>query len=111
MIIACSAAKGGSGTTVVACSLAVLFSRRAASRTILCDLDGDAAACLGIPEPAGPGLTDLLAELDSVAPDAVGQILVPVEPRARSAPFADADRSTPTHEPCWACSTRSPPPS
>jgi Flp pilus assembly CpaE family ATPase len=80
VIIACWAAKGGSGTTVVACSLAVLFSRRGANRTILCDLDGDAAACLGIPEPAGPGLTDLLAELDSVAPDAIGQILVPIGP-------------------------------
>lgn len=80
MIIACWAAKGGSGTTVVACSLAIVSSRRGPDPTILCDLAGDAAACLGVPEPDGPGLSDLLAGLDSVAPDAIGQLLVPIGP-------------------------------
>jgi len=96
VIIACWAAKGGSGTTVVACALALVAARRGAARAVLCDLDGDAAACLGIAEPAGPGLTDLLAGLDSVPPDAIGQLLVEVAPgldllpRGRSSLTADA---------------------
>jgi hypothetical protein len=51
------AAKGGSGTTVTACSLAV------ASRPpiVLVDLAGDVPATLGIEEPATPGVADWLA--------------------------------------------------
>lgn len=49
--------KGGSGATVAACSLAL---RRSTLPTLLVDLAGDAAAALGLTEPAGPGVGDWL---------------------------------------------------
>lgn len=45
--------KGGSGTTVVACALAVAAARD--GDALLVDLAGDAPAVLGIAEPPGPG--------------------------------------------------------
>jgi MinD superfamily P-loop ATPase len=56
MITVCWAAKGGSGTTVVAAAMAIA----AASPTLLIDLAGDVPAVLGIPEPDGPGVFDWL---------------------------------------------------
>ncbi|MEQ1700279.1 MAG: hypothetical protein ABMA25_09215 [Ilumatobacteraceae bacterium] len=55
----CWSAKGGSGTTVVSASLALVLSHQ--RPTLLVDLAGDAPAALGLPEPAGPGLGDWLA--------------------------------------------------
>lgn len=52
MITLCWAAKGGSGTTVVAATMAVT-SRRP---TLLVDLAGDLPIALGVPVPDGPGL-------------------------------------------------------
>jgi hypothetical protein len=57
MITVCWAAKGGSGTTVVAAAMAIA----AATPTLLIDLAGDVPAVLGIPEPDGPGVLDWLA--------------------------------------------------
>ena len=54
----CWSAKGGSGTTVVAASLALVLSQR--TPTLLVDLAGDAPAALGVAEPSGPGVTDWL---------------------------------------------------
>ena len=58
-MILCWAAKGGSGTTVVACALA-LGSAHARPATLV-DLSGDCATALGLAEPAGPGVVDWLA--------------------------------------------------
>ncbi|CAB4893932.1 unannotated protein [freshwater metagenome] len=57
MLTVCWAAKGGSGTTVVSCALALLG---AATRgpTWLIDLAGDAPAALGMAEPAKSGVHD-----------------------------------------------------
>ncbi|MSX93111.1 MAG: hypothetical protein F2749_06770, partial [Actinobacteria bacterium] len=55
----CWSAKGGSGTTVVAASLALVLSHR--RPTVLVDLAADAPAALGIAEPSGPGVVDWLA--------------------------------------------------
>lgn len=60
MPIACWSSKGGSGTTVVAASLALLLSRRTPEGALLVDLAGDAPAALGLPEPDGPGLAGWL---------------------------------------------------
>ena len=55
----CWSVKGGSGTTVVAAALAIVFSR--SRPTLLVDLEGDASATLGLDEPRGPGLYDWLS--------------------------------------------------
>jgi len=58
-MIVCWSMKGGSGTTVVAASLALLRART--QPTWLVDLAGDAPAALGLPEPSSPGVADWLA--------------------------------------------------
>jgi hypothetical protein len=57
MYTICWAVKGGSGTTVVAATLAL----RATCATMLLDLDGDLPAAIGTDEPCRAGLTDWLA--------------------------------------------------
>lgn len=78
MLVACWSSKGGSGTTVVATSLAILLARREAAGALLVDLGGDAPAALGLAEPAGPGLAGWLGAGDSVPPDALARLEVPV---------------------------------
>ncbi len=56
MITLCWAAKGGSGTTVVAASLALAQSRR----TLLVDLSGDVPSVLGLHDGDRPGVLDWL---------------------------------------------------
>jgi MinD-like ATPase involved in chromosome partitioning or flagellar assembly len=60
MIITCWSVKGGSGTTVVAASLALIAGRRTTTGALLVDLAGDAPAVLGLSEPTGPGVGDWL---------------------------------------------------
>ncbi len=71
-MILCWAAKGGSGTTVIACAMALGLPRGHAATLV--DLSGDSATALGLNEPAGPGVMDWLAsptagagELDRLA--------------------------------------------
>ncbi len=56
MITLCWAAKGGSGTTVFAASLALASPRP----TLLVDLDRDLPAVLGLAEPESPGVHEWL---------------------------------------------------
>jgi hypothetical protein len=56
-VTVCWSAKGGSGTTVVAATLALASP----SDSLLIDLDGELPAVLGLPEPAGQGIADWLA--------------------------------------------------
>ncbi|CAB4883621.1 MAG: hypothetical protein F2795_08115 [Actinobacteria bacterium] len=53
MLIVCWSVKGGSGTTVVAASLALLSASQGID-TCLVDLAGDAASCLGLADPLDP---------------------------------------------------------
>ena len=76
MLIACWSPKGGSGTTVVACGLATLLSRRGPA--LVADLSGDASAVLGVAEPSGPGLAEWLAAGPDVAAAALGRLEVDV---------------------------------
>jgi hypothetical protein len=69
MFISCWSVKGGSGTTVIAASLALAFARTGSAGSVLVDLGGDAAAVLGVPEPDGPGVSDWLAAGRSVPGD------------------------------------------
>ena len=66
-MIVCWAAKGGSGTTVVACALALGFART--QPATLVDLSGDSATALGLAEPSGPGVIDWLASPTSAPAD------------------------------------------
>jgi len=74
MITLCYAAKGGSGTTVVACIRAI----DSVGPVLLVDLDGDIPAMLGLAEPDRPGVVDWLV---SDAPIAhLDDLLVDVTP-------------------------------
>lgn len=80
MVVACWAAKGGVGTTVVAAALALLLAQRSPSGAVLTDLAGDGPAVLGVPEPASPGLSAWLAADDDVPADALARIEVEATP-------------------------------
>jgi hypothetical protein len=56
-VTVCWTAKGGSGTTVVAATLALASP----TNSLLVDLDGELPAALGLAEPAGQGIADWLA--------------------------------------------------
>ena len=71
----CWSVKGGSGTTVVAAALALIFAR--SRPTLLVDLGDDAPAVLGAPEPTGPGVADWLASPTSSV-DLLARLIVPV---------------------------------
>jgi cellulose biosynthesis protein BcsQ len=88
MLIACWSAKGGSGTTVVAASLAALLSRH--QPTLLVDLDGDVPPAVGMPDDDRAGVGDWLAAGDHVAPDALGRLEVAVGPRLSLLPVGTA---------------------
>jgi MinD-like ATPase involved in chromosome partitioning or flagellar assembly len=78
--------KGGSGTTVVAASLALLAAS-APDGALLVDFAGDAAAALGLPEPAGPGLCDWLAAGADVGTDALEHLSIPAAAGLRLLPI------------------------
>jgi MinD-like ATPase involved in chromosome partitioning or flagellar assembly len=80
MLIACWSPKGGTGTTVVSCGLALVLarSRPTPSGVLIADLSGDVPAVLGLPTPASPGLVDWLA----AGPDVPGEALARLEVEA-----------------------------
>jgi hypothetical protein len=77
MLLACWAAKGGAGTTVVAATLAVLLGRRRPDGALLVDLGGDGPAALGLADPDGPGIAGWLGAGVDVPPDALHRLEVP----------------------------------
>lgn len=80
MITLCWAAKGGSGTTVVAATLALSNPEP----TLLVDLAGDLPAVLGIPDPASPGVYDWAAS--PAAADRLGVLALDVGPSTQLLP-------------------------
>ena len=82
MLIACWSVKGGSGTTVVAATLALLLARSSPEGALLVDLDGDAPGALGVPDPAGPGVVDWLDNPTS-GPDAIDRLAAEAVPGLR----------------------------
>lgn len=77
MLIAYWAAKGGSGSTVLAAAHALRIA--AATPTLLVDLDGDLPGALGCPEPDA-GVAEWLAAGDRVPADALDRIAQPIGP-------------------------------
>jgi MinD-like ATPase involved in chromosome partitioning or flagellar assembly len=69
----CWSAKGGNGTTVTACALALVSART--GPTVLVDLVGDIPAALGLAEPSGPGIGDWLAATKAT-PDALWRLTI-----------------------------------
>jgi len=66
VLIICSSVKGGSGTSVVAASLAIAaLHLRAEASVLVVDLDGDQPAVLGLPEPER-GLTEWSSGCDGL---------------------------------------------
>jgi cellulose biosynthesis protein BcsQ len=77
MALVCWSVKGGSGTSVVAATLAVLASRR--EPVVLADLAGEAPAVLGLREPEGPGISEWLGTADR-DPAALARLAVSAAP-------------------------------
>ncbi len=74
MLIACWSVKGGSGTTVVSVSLALVLARSHPGGVLVADLAGDVPAALGVADPRDPGLTAWLAAGPSVPADALARL-------------------------------------
>lgn len=107
MLVACWSAKGGAGTTVVAAGAALAAAgiggsatvrwattRRPAAatsrrRVLLVDLGGHQPACLGLPEPSGPGIAEWLRADAETPTDALVRMEVPVGPGLDLLPRGD----------------------
>ncbi len=63
-MIVCWSVKGGSGTTVVASTIALMRAAESQRGALLVDLAGDVPAVLGLAESAGPGINDWFANCD-----------------------------------------------
>jgi MinD-like ATPase involved in chromosome partitioning or flagellar assembly len=79
VLVTCWSTKGGSGTTVVAASLALLLARRSPHGAVLADLAGDGPAVLGVAEPDSPGLAGWLAAGDAVPVDGLTRLEVALD--------------------------------
>ncbi|MCU1398448.1 MAG: hypothetical protein JWN62_1557 [Acidimicrobiales bacterium] len=97
MLTVCWAAKGGSGTTVVSCALAMLMAA-GSEPTWLIDVAGDVPAALGIAEPSGPGVLDWAASTTAPA-HAIDALGVAASAALRVVPRGSAS-PPPTH-PRW----------
>jgi hypothetical protein len=84
MVTLCWAAKGGSGTTVVATALALSSSRP----SLLVDLDGEIPAVLGLTEPDRPGVAEWLASDTST--DHLAELLIDIASRVWLLPWQSA---------------------
>lgn len=84
MVTLCWAAKGGSGTTVVATALALSSPRP----SLLVDLDGEIPAVLGLPEPDRPGVAEWL--LSDTSADHLAELLIDIAPRTWLLPWQSA---------------------
>ena len=89
MLTCCWSVKGGSGTTVVAASLALLAASSPAG-ALLVDLAGDVPAVLGLPEPVGPGVREWLAADPAVEAVALGHLATAATPGLRVVPAGSA---------------------
>ena len=89
MFVACWSVKGGSGTTVVAASLALAVAT-SGQDALLVDMSGDLPATLGIPDPDGAGVGDWLGAGADVPGDALTRLEVDAGPNLALLPMGDA---------------------
>ncbi len=95
MLVACWSSKGGSGTTVVAATLALILAEGAPAGALLVDLAGDSPAALGLAEPQGPGLAGWLAAGPDVPADALARLEVDASRGLRLLPRGDGPLPSP----------------
>jgi MinD superfamily P-loop ATPase len=105
MLIACWSPKGGTGTTVVSCGLALVLSRPGSGRpttsrpldgVLVADLCGDVPAVLGVPGTPAPGLGDWLAAGADVPAGALRRLEVEAGPGLRLLAWGEAPSSAAT---------------
>ena len=94
MVILCWAAKGGSGTTVVAATLALSWTRP----VLLVDLDGEQPTVMGMSPSRSPGVLDWLAS--DAPPQHLADLTVEMAPQAMLLPFDEHPSSA--SRPGWA---------
>ncbi|MGQ0743456.1 MAG: hypothetical protein ACT4OS_03780 [Acidimicrobiales bacterium] len=92
MFVACWSSKGGSGTTVVATSLALLAARTRS--TVLVDLSGDCPAVLGLSDP-DLGVQDWLAAGPQSPPDRLASLEIDTPGNLRLLPRGRASGGAP----------------
>lgn len=92
MLFSCWSVKGGSGTSVVAASLALVLARAVSAHAgegvlLLDGGGGDLPAVLGLPEPPAPGLAQWCEAGDEVPPGALRGLEFDAAPGVRLVPF------------------------
>lgn len=92
MLTICYSPKGGQGCSTVAAALAL-----ATPDTLLIDAGGDLPALLGHPEPAGPGVGDLLDSTSTINPATLARLVIDAGP-VRLVPAGDTPaQQVPAH--------------
>ena len=88
--------KGGSGTSVIAASAALVLARETDARII--DLCGDQPAVLGLAHDPSPGLLDWMRAGAGAPVDALEHLAVDVAPRLALLPAGEANGELPVPE-------------
>ena len=91
MVTLCWAAKGGSGTTVVATALAL----SSAHPSLLVDLDGEIPTVLGLPEPDLPGIADWITS--DAPPEHLQDLLIDIGTATWLLPWRGGSASASSH--------------
>jgi Mrp family chromosome partitioning ATPase len=76
VLVTCWSTKGGSGTTVISVSLALVLAREHGDGALMVDLCGDVPSVLAMPEPDGPGASEWLAAGEEVPADGLRRLEV-----------------------------------
>ena len=75
-MIVCWSVKGGSGTTVVASTLALVHAEKSPRGALIVDLAGDVPAVLGLAEPSGIGISEWFAQNENSSRMALQSIAI-----------------------------------
>ncbi len=90
MFVICWSPKGGSGTSVVTASLALMLGARGPNRVLAVDLAGDLPSVFGLAEPDRPGVADWLAAAPDVGVERLGRLTVEVAEEVDLLPLGSA---------------------
>jgi len=75
-MIVCWSVKGGSGTTVVASTLALVHAEKSSHGALIVDLAGDVPAVLGLAEPSGIGVREWFTQNENSSRMALQSIAI-----------------------------------